>query len=55
MTSVAFDILINNDAVADEGGESFTIILNSSSLPTGIMVGNPSLASVVIFDDECKL
>lgn len=50
MTSVLFDIQINDDNII-EGNESFTLnIINSS----GITASNPSQATVIIRDDDCK-
>ena len=51
--SVPFDILINDDNIFEEN-ENFTLTINSS-LPTGVMVGNPGQATVTIVDNDCKL
>ena len=54
MTSVPFDIPINNDDIL-EGSENFTLTINPSSLPpTGVTVGNPGQATVTIVDDDGK-
>ena len=54
MTSVPFDIPINNDMVL-EGNENFTLTIDSSSLPpTGVTVGDPDQATVTIVDVGSK-
>ena len=52
MTSVPFNISINDDNIFEEN-ENFTLTI-SSSLPTGVMVGNPGQARVTIVDNDCK-
>ena len=54
MTSVPFDISINDDDVL-EGNENFIITIDPSSLPTGVIVGDPGQATVTIMDDDGKL
>ena len=51
--SVSFNISINDDNIFEEDG-NFTLNV-SSSLPTGIMAGNPGQATVTIVDNDCKL
>ena len=51
MTSVPFDIAINDDIIL-EANENFTLTINSSSLPTG---GIPGSAVVTIIDNDRKL
>ena len=51
--SVPFNITINDDNIFEEN-ENFTLTINSS-LPTGVMVGNPGQATVTIVDNDCKL
>ena len=53
MTSVAFDIPINNDMIL-EGLEDFMLTIDPSSLPTDVSVGDPGQATVTIVDDDCK-
>ena len=53
VTSVPFNITINNDNVFEDN-ENFTLTINSS-LPTGVMAGNPGQATVTIVDNDCKL
>ena len=51
--SVPFNISINDDNIFEEN-ENFTLTINSS-LPTGVMVGNPGQATMTIVDNDCKL
>ena len=51
--SVPFSTSINDDNILEEN-ENFTLTINSS-LPTGVMVGNPGQATVTIVDSDCKL
>ena len=51
--SVSFSISINDDNIFEEN-ENFTLTINSS-LPTGVMVGNPGQATVTIVNNDCKL
>ena len=53
MISASFDILIINDMIS-EGSEDFNITINPSSLPTGVSVGSPDQATVIIGDDDGK-
>ena len=53
VTSVPFNISINDDNISEEN-ENFTLTIDSS-LPTGVMVGNPGQATVTIMDNDCKL
>ena len=53
-TSVSFDSHINNDNIL-EASEDFTLTINSSSLPDGATVGNPSSATVTIVNDDGKV
>ena len=53
VTSVPFNISINDDNIFEEN-ENFTLTINSS-LPTGVMVGNPGQATVTIVDNDRKL
>ena len=50
--SVSFNIPINDDNIFEEN-ENFTLTINSS-LPTGVMVGNPGQATMTIVDNDCK-
>ena len=51
--SVPFIIPINIDNIFEKN-ENFTLTINSS-LPTGVMIGNPGQATVTIVDNDCKL
>ena len=53
VTNVPFSISVNDDNVFEEN-ENFTLTINSS-LPTGVMVGNPGQATVTIVDNDRKL
>jgi len=52
--TVSVDITINNDNIL-EGNETFTVEIDSSSLPTGVTVGGTGQATVAIDNDDCKL
>ena len=47
-----FNISVNDDNIFEEN-ENFTLTINSS-LPTGVMVGNPGQATVTIVDNDRK-
>ena len=51
--SVPFSIPIKDDSIF-EGNENFILTINSS-LPTGVMSGNPDQAKIIIVDNDCKL
>ena len=51
VTSVPFDVPINNDALY-EGNESFNLTIIRSSVPSNVGRINPSRATVTILDDE---
>ena len=53
MTIVPFDIPITDDNFY-EGNKNFTLFINSSYLPTGVIVGSPGQATVTIVDDDRK-
>ena len=53
VTNVPFNISIIDDNIFEEN-ENFTLTINSS-LPTGVMVGNPDQATVTIVDNDRKL
>ena len=53
MTSVSFDIQIADDNILEDN-ETFTLNIVNSSLPNGITAGNPSQATVIIRNDDCK-
>ena len=51
MTSVSFDIPINDDCILEDN-ETFNLTINPSSLPNGVTVGSYHQATVTIVD--CK-
>jgi len=53
MSSASFNIDINDDMIL-ENDETFSLTINASSLPFGVVRGNPHTARVTIEDDECK-
>ena len=53
-TNVSFDVVINDNNIY-EGNVYFTITINSSSLPSNVMVGDTGRARVIIVDNERKL
>ena len=53
-TRVPFNIPITDDDIL-EGNENFLLTIESSSLPSGVTVGNPGQATVTIVDDDRKL
>jgi len=54
VTSVSFDIAINNDNILELTDEKFDLTISQSSLPTGFTVGNPNRAMVNIKDDDSE-
>ena len=56
VTKVSFNVSITNDNIL-EGNETFNLLINASSLPTRISVGDPGQSTVNISasDGECKL
>ena len=48
--SIAFNISINDNNIFEEN-ENFTLTIDSS-LPTGVMVGNPGQATMTIVDNR---
>ena len=54
MTNYTFNIPIRNDNMV-ENNETFTLAIDSSSLPTGVMVGSPRQATVTIINDDGKV
>ena len=53
MTRVPFDVGITPDNTF-EGNEHFTVTIDQSSLPDGVMRGNPGSATVTIVDNDRK-
>ena len=52
-TTATFDVPINDDNIL-EGNENFMITISPSSLPSGVFVGDPDKATVIIVDNDCK-
>ena len=49
-----FNVTINNDRIF-EMNETFTLTINSSSLPSDVIVNDQDKATVTIVDDDGKL
>ena len=49
-----FNVAINNDRIF-ETDETFTLTINSSSLPSDVIVNDQDKATVTIVDDDGKL
>ena len=54
MKNATFGVPIINDRVLEDN-ENFSLIINSSSLPSYVIVGDHAQAGVTIVDDESKL
>ena len=54
MTEVSLDVTIMSDRLL-ESDEMFQLIINSSSLPIRVIVGNPSEVTVTIMDNDRML
>ena len=55
MKEVSFSILITNDNKREKN-ETFHLVIDSSSLPDGIVVDTPSQAVITIVDvTKCKI
>jgi len=53
VTSVTFDISINDDSILEDN-ENFMLTIDQSSLPTNVNRGNPGSATVTIVDNDGK-
>jgi len=53
VTSVTFDVPITDDSIL-EGNENFILTIDQSSLPTGVIRGDPDETTVTIVDDDSK-
>ena len=53
VTSVPFDVTINDDNIMEDD-EDFMLIINSSTLPEGVTHGDPNNATVTVTNDDCK-
>ena len=54
MTEISLDVTIRGDNIL-ESNETFQLSINSSSLPNRVTVDNPSVVTVTIVDNDCKL
>ena len=54
VTSVPFKVSLNDDNILEEN-EIFVLTINQSSLPSGVTIGNPSITTVTIVDNDRKL
>ena len=54
MTSASFAVAIINDNMLEDN-ENFSLTINSSSLPTGVILDAVSQTTVTIVDDDGKL
>lgn len=52
-TTATFDVVINNDDMF-RGSRRFQLLINSSSLPSNVVIGNISQATVTIEEDDSK-
>ena len=50
-TEFIFSIVLNNDNVLEEM-ETFNVIINSSSLPSNVTIGELGDAAVIIWDND---
>ena len=53
VTRVLFDVMINNDNIFEEN-ETFHFKFESSSLPTGVAIGNYGQSTVIILENDSK-
>ena len=53
MASVFFNVSIINDEIY-EGNETFSLVVNVTSLPLNVTVGDPNQATVTVFNDDGK-
>ena len=53
MTATPYNIVVTNDNLLEES-ETFFIFLNPISLPSGVIVGDISQATVTIINDDGK-
>jgi len=52
-TSVSFDVTIIDDNILEDN-ENFSLVIISESLPTLFSHGNPSVATIIIMNDDGK-
>ena len=51
--SVVLNIPISSDDIL-EGNEKFNLTINTTSMPSRVVIGNPDQATVTIVDDDGK-
>ena len=51
--SVTLDNPVIDDLLVEQV-EVFSLFINASSLPVGVVVGNISYARITIYDDDCE-
>ena len=52
-THVTFNIPITDDYIREQS-ETFNLIIDESSLPSGVTSGNPKTTTVTIMDNDSK-
>ena len=52
-TRIQFNVSINDDNIF-EIDENFMLAIDETSLPTGVIRGNPGEVTVIIVGDDCK-
>ena len=50
---VTFSVSITDDNIHEES-ETFNLIIDESSLPSGVTSSDPNRVTVIIMDDDCK-
>ena len=53
VTNVTFDVSITDDNIS-QINEKFNLTIDLKSLPSGVTVGNPDYATVIVVDDDRK-
>ena len=53
VTRVSFDVMINNDNIFEDN-ETIYFNITSSSLPTGVAIGNYGQSTVTILENDSK-
>ena len=51
---VVFSVIINDDNILEEN-ENFMLTINATSVPSGVIRGNPGESTVTIVDNDCKI
>ena len=50
-TRASLHLTIHNDSILEKN-ETFILIINSSSLPSNVLIGDPGNTTVTIVDDD---